>query len=133
MELIMIKKIISATVCLLTAITAVAGEYSLSPEKFSSFYAKNATFQNGIFEGIPDNGGAALVAKIPADFPKENNFRSLIVEITNCDARQLSVSFRGKTQMQIKAVPGNKPDEYFFNFEKLPAELKQQCVKNIVS
>ena len=125
MELIMIKKILFATLGLLTAITAVAGEYSLSPEKFSSFYAQNATFQNGIFEGIPDNGGAALVAKIPADFPKENNFRSLIVEITNCDARQLSVSFRGKTQMQIKAVPGNKPDEYFFNFEKLPAELKQ--------
>ena len=125
MELIMMKKFIYATLCIFTAITASAADYSISPEKFSSLHAKNATFTNGVFSGIPNDGGASLVAKIPADFPLKNNFKSLTVEITNCNSRQLVLSLRGKTQIQIKALPGNKPDEYFFNFNNLPDKLKE--------
>lgn len=125
MEVIMMKKFIYATLCIFTAITAAAAEYSIAPEKFSSLHARNATFVNGVFSGVPNDGGASLTAGISADFPRKNNFKSLIVEITNCNARQLALSLRGKTQMQIKALPGNKPNEYFFKFDTLPDKLKE--------
>ena len=88
------------------------------------YHAVKPVFKNGILEGTPKNQGSALVRQV-----KKGEFPQSVTIFRVCgsgfEAKDLSLSLRGKTRVTVQQAKKEKDGSFIFSFAGLPEELAQ--------
>ena len=88
------------------------------------YHAVKSVFKNGVFEGTPKNQGTALVRQVKkGEFSK--NITIFRVGGSGFEAKDLSLSLRGKTRVTVQKAKKEKDGSFVFSFAALPEELAQ--------